>query len=104
MISFFVKEEKKKEFEEAFNKKFNDKYILYNKKEFLDSGLMGKGKQHEKIDDFIGNYIAIAISDSIIVLENYFDRELKGNNEKKSTHCGLTKNEMEIPLIVFTIE
>ena len=65
---------------------------------------MGEGKQHEKIDDFIGNYIAIAISDSIIVLENYFDRELKGKNEKKSTHCGLTKNEMEIPLIVFTIE
>lgn len=104
MISFFVKEEKKKKFEEEFNKRFNDKYILYNKKEFLDSGLMGEGRQHEKIDDFIGDYIAIAISDSIIVLENYYDRELKGKHEKKSTHCGLTKNEMEVPLIVFNIE
>ena len=41
---------------------------------------------------------------SIIVLENYFDRELKGKHQKKSTHFGLTKNEMEIPLIVFSIE
>ena len=103
MISFFVKSEKKKKFEEEFNKKFKNKYILYNKKDFLDSGMMGYGKKHNKIDDFIGDYIAIAISDSIIVLENYFDRELKGKNEKKSTHCGLTKNEMEVPLIVFEI-
>lgn len=103
MISFFVKEEKKKKFEEEFKKKFEKKYILYSKKEFLNSALMGEGKQHEKIDDFIGNYVAIAISDSIIVLENYFDRELKSEHEKKSTHCGLTKNEMELPLIAFEI-
>ena len=104
MISFFVKEEKKNIFEKEFNKLFKEKYILYSKEEFLKSKLMGEGIQHKKIDDFIGNYVAIAISDSIIILENYFDRELKGKHEKKSTHCGLTKNEMQVPLIVFEIK
>lgn len=104
MISFFVKEEKKKIFEEEFNKRFKEKYILYNKKDFLNSKLMGNGKPHRKIDDFIGNYIAIAISDLVIVLENYFDREIKGKYEKKSTHSGLTRNEMEVPLIIFEIK
>ncbi len=104
MISFFVKEENKKSFEKEFNKKFKGKYLLYNKKDFLNSKLMGNGKPHKKIYDFIGDYIAIAISDSIIVLENYYDRELKEKKEKKSTHCGLTRNEMEIPLIIFEIE
>lgn len=104
MISFYVKENKKKVFVEEFNKLFKEDYILYSKKEFLDSKLMGNGKQHKKIDDFIGDYVAIAISDTVIVLENYFDRELKGKHEKKSTHCGLTKKEMNVPLIIFEIE
>ena len=55
MISFFVKEEKKKEFEKLFNRKFNGKYILYSKKEFLNSGLMGEGKQHEKKENRCDN-------------------------------------------------
>ena len=54
-------------------------------------------KQHKKVDDFLGNYIAVAISDSIIKLDNYTSKE-KPN--KKSTHCGFTPNEMEVPLIV----
>lgn len=103
MISFFVKNDKREYFEKKFNKIFKGKYVLYNKKDFLDSNIMGYGKKHYKIDDFIGDYIAIAISDSIIVLENYYDRQLKGKNEKKSTHCGLTRNEMEVPLIIFKI-
>ena len=103
VISFYVKEEKKHIFENEFNKRFNGKYILYTKKDFLKSGLMGTRNQHKKIDDFIGNYIAIAISDTIISLENYSNKERKRKVEKKSTHCGLTRNEMEVPVIVFEI-
>lgn len=86
MISFFVKEDKKEKFEKSFNERFKEKYILYNKKDFLSSGLLGKGKQHKKIDDFIGNYIAVAISDLIIVLENYLTKEIKGKKTKKNQH------------------
>lgn len=99
-ISFVIKEEKKYIFEKEFNKKFKGKYELYTKKEFLDSNILGIGTKHKKVDDFIGNYIAIAISDTAIVLENYLSKEIKAKYEKKSSHCGLTKNEMLVPLIV----
>lgn len=102
-ISFNVKENRKDDFEKEFKKKFDGKYILYNKEEFLKTGLMGNKKEHRKIDDFIGNYVAIAISDTIIALENYSNKERKRASEKKSTHCGLTRNEMEVPVIVFEI-
>mgnify|MGYP007005519197 CR=1 FL=1 len=54
-------------------------------------------------DDFIGNYVAIAVSDTIIALENYSNMERKRKSEKKSTHCGLTRNEMLVPVIAFEI-
>ena len=59
--------------------------------------MLGFGNMHNKIDDFLGDYIAVSISGSIIVLENYLE---KGKSVKKSTHCGLTKDEMEVPVIV----
>lgn len=104
MIGFFVKYNKRKEFENIFNKLFQDKYILYSKEDLLKSNLLGYGNRHKKIEDFIGDYIAIAISDVRINIGTYLSREMKHPDEKKSTHCGLTKNEMEVPLIVFDLK
>ena len=104
MIGFFVKYNKRKEFEDIFNKLFKDKYILYSKEDLLKSNLLGYGNRHKKIEDFIGDYIAIAISDVRINIGTYLSREMKHPDEKKSTHCGLTKNEMEVPLTVFDLK
>ncbi|MCI8760257.1 MAG: nucleotide pyrophosphatase [Clostridia bacterium] len=103
MVGFFVKDTKRKDFEDRFNKIFKDKYILYTKEEIVKSNLFGYGKKHKKIEDFLGDYIAIAIADTRINLETYLSREMKEPKEKKSSHCGLTKNEMEVPLIVFDV-
>ena len=96
-ITFFVKENKKEEFEEIFKAKFEGEFMLFTKEELLNRNLLGFGTPHKKVDDFLGNYIAIAIADSIIKLETYTSKE-KAN--KKSTHCGFTPNEMEVPLII----
>ena len=104
MIGFFVKYNKRKEFEDIFNKLFKDKYILYSKEDLLKNNLLGYGNRHKKIEDFIGDYIAIAVSDVRISIGTYLSREMKHPDEKKSTHCGLTKNEMEVPLIVFDLK
>lgn len=104
MIGFFVKYNKRKEFEDIFNKLFKDKYILYSKEDLLKNNLLGYGNRHKKIEDFIGDYIAIAVSDVRINIGTYLSREMKHPDEKKSTHCGLTKNEMEVPLIVFDLK
>ena len=58
-------------------------------------------KKHKKIDDFLGDYIAVSISDSIISLETYL---ANGKPIKKSTHCGMTMDEMEVPVIVIKNE
>lgn len=97
VLSFWVKEDRKKDFEELFNKQFEGEFLLLTKEEFLEKHFLGYGEKHKKIDDFIGNYIALSTSDSIINIETYL---AEGKSVKKSTHCGLTKDEMEVPLIV----
>lgn len=96
-LSFWVKEDRKKEFEKIFNETFKEEFLLMTKEEFLNKNILGFGKKHQKIDDFIGNYIAISISGSIIDIQTYLNPK---ENKKLSTHCGLTIDEMEVPLIV----
>lgn len=98
-ISFWIKPEKKRVFEKEFSKLFGDQYLVYTKQEFLQTGLLGMGKKHPKIDDFLGDYLAIAISDKAIQLETYLTPMKQ--DSKKATHCGMTKKEMEVPCIVF---
>ena len=96
-IAFWVKEDMKTQFEERFKNAFGEEFLLMTKEEFLQKNLLGFGKKHPKIDDFIGNYIALSTSSSIIRIETFL---ADGKPVKKSTHCGLTKEEMEVPLIV----
>lgn len=96
-LTFWVKEDMRKVFEERFHHIFKDEFLLMTKEEFLEKHYLGYGEKHPKIDDFIGNYMALSTSSSIIVLETYL---ASGKPVKKSTHCGLTKEEMEVPVIV----
>lgn len=43
-------------------------------KGILSKNMLGFGDMHNKIDDFLGNYIAVSVSGSIIVLENYLEK------------------------------
>lgn len=98
VLTFWVKENMRDVFEENFNKIFKDEFWLMTKDEFLNKyQFLGFGEKHYKIDDFIGNYVALGISGSIIRLETFL---AEGKPIKKSTHCGLTKEEMEIPVII----
>lgn len=97
VVGFWVKENMKKEFEERFNKVCGEDFWLMTKEEFLDKHFLGFGEEHTKVDEFLGNYIALSISSGMIVIETFL---AEGKPIKKSTHCGLTKEEMEVPVIV----
>ncbi len=102
-LVFNVKEEYKDEFEALFNGVYGSIYNLYKTEDAIKMGFFGLRNDfiHERIADFLGNYVALATS-------SYFfkfipDRE----GEKivfKSHHAGITKNEMLIPLILIDSE
>ena len=97
--AFWVKEEKKTEFEKLFNERFREDFILYTKEEFLGKHMLGFGNKHKKVDDFIGNYISLSIRGASFKLGTYISKE-KIPDVWKSAHCGLSSEEMEVPLIV----
>ena len=95
-VGFWVKEDRKEEFRTIFEREFKD-FVLLTKEELLELNLIGVGNKHKKVDDFLGNFVAISVGDSIFRLQNdYFE----GKKVKMSTHCGLCKEEMEVPVIV----
>ena len=97
--AFWVKEEKKTEFEKLFNERFREDFILYTKEEFLGKHMLGFGNKHKKVDDFIGNYISLSIRGASFKLGTYISKE-KIPDVWESAHCGLSSEEMEVPLIV----
>lgn len=93
-VTFFIKHEKKDEFKVEFIKKFESDFLLLSKEEVIKSDIFGKGKAHEKFEDFIGDYLAIAKGKKAIYNTKNAFKYFKG------AHAGLTDYEMLVPLIV----
>jgi hypothetical protein len=93
-ISLFVKDRFKGVFEERWNNRFNSAFKLFSRQEALDSKLFGEGPVHRKSLDFIGDYVACAVSN--VSVKNGFYR----HKMHLSAHAGLTVDEMLVPLIV----
>lgn len=93
-LNLFVKEEKRDQFEQEFQKEFGDKFLLWTKEEVLERKLFGEGKEHPDFREMLGDYLAIAIDDlSIYRTREEADFFIGG-------HAGLTEDEMIIPLII----
>lgn len=94
--SFYVRDEFVTTFPKEFKETFADKFILYTHDEFINSNLLGYGEIHYKVKDFVGDYVAIAVSDVAL-----WYRDVNGVGKNfKGAHAGLTKEEMIVPLIV----
>lgn len=91
--NFFVKKFHKKKFEKIFNIKYGQYFKLFSKAEFLDSELLGVGLKHDLLDEFLGDYLAISISDKMF--------NFKEHSRFVGHHAGLTQDEMEVPLIIY---
>ena len=91
-VNFFIKSEKKEEFEILFKKYFSNDFDLYDKEDIIISKLFGDGEENEIFRDSLGDYLAIAKTDKTIL---YI-----GSEVLKSQHAGYTDDEIYVPLIV----
>lgn len=91
---FYVKEEYRQQFKEEFYKAFGNEFLLFSKAEVLEGYLFGEGQAHRKFEEFIGDYLAVAIGDKGIAYSPKSKQFL-------SNHAGMTKQEMMVPFIVF---
>ena len=92
-ISFHIKPERLNHFPILFNRYFKNDYLLLTKQEFLSANYLGVGSPHPKINDFLGDYIAIAISNRYIHIgASYY--------EMKSHHAGMTEDEMMVAVML----
>jgi len=94
--SFFIKESQKNKFLAEISK-YKQKYMILSREDFLAKKLLGTGKPHIKIDDFIGDFLVIAKSDS--ALKTIFQQNGKWEKEFRAHHAGITCDEMEVPLL-----
>ncbi|MBQ9315111.1 MAG: alkaline phosphatase family protein [Clostridia bacterium] len=90
--AFFVKEEKKDEFEKLFQKEFSEYYDLHTKKDVIESKLFGDGEENPIFRDALGDYLAIAKTNKVLLSK--YDKEFK------SHHAGYMDDEILVPLIV----
>ena len=90
----FIKDGYHEQFVAEFNKEFGDTFLLLSKDEVKKQKLFGLGSEHPQFDGMLGDYLAVATGDLSI---------FNTQDEKEKfigVHAGLTKEEMEIPLIV----
>lgn len=93
--SFFVEDENK--FKEIYNKKYKDDFLLFSKEELLNSDILGlkENKSYNKYAyDTLGDYFLLATGNKSFQNE-FMEHPLIG------THAGITKEEMELNLLIF---
>ena len=93
----FVKNDRRTDFERAFHNHLGNDFILLSKNDILTKGLLGEGRTHPKITDFIGDYMICAIAGKSV---KYLTLNTKPKPPHAANHGGLTEEEMTIPLII----
>lgn len=95
-ITFFIKQGQREIFKNLFKQYFASDFILFDKKDFLSSGILGTGKMHKTVPNMLGDFIAISVKNKSL---RYSTGE-KMFSALKADHAGYTPEEMTVPLIV----
>ena len=90
--SIWVREGEREDFEKIFREQLGDAFVLMKHDEAVSSGLFGKGTAHPRFEEFIGDYLAVAVKD--VQLDYARGNQMKGN------HAGGLREEAVIPVIL----
>ncbi len=98
--NFYVKEDRKSEFEQLFQKYYGNHYKLFTLKEAIDEHLFGEGKPSELALSFLGDYIAISVDEVSLeyIYPNGKGKKMKGH------HAGGTLEELLISVIAINAD
>lgn len=98
--SFFVKPGKKEAFRDLFLKLVGKDFLLLEKEEFLKMKLLGPGREHPFIKDYLGDFLAIALGSRGIKYYGSDKAQKRKPGQFKAHHAGITSGEMKVPLMV----
>lgn len=93
-IAFYIKEDKREFFKKRFNEIYGNSFKLYTHDEVIQEEIFGSGNNHPRLEEFIGDYLAIATSDISLVYNS--------NKKCRGDHAGGLKEEAIIPLILYS--
>ncbi|NLF27667.1 MAG: hypothetical protein GX592_07180 [Clostridiales bacterium] len=94
--AFSVKHHRKAAFEDAFRKTCGRDFLLFSREEARRSALFGRGVEHPKFDDFLGDYLGVAVG------TRYFRFTLPDGRVPYTLigqHAGLTEDEMLVAVL-----
>lgn len=94
-MAFFIKEGMAEEFAKEFVEEFEDRFILLSREQVLATHLFGDGENHPRLNEFIGDYLAIAKANTVLAYEQRITVTSKGQ------HAGMTPDELIIPIITY---
>ncbi len=92
--NFFVKDGKKEVFSKLFKEYFGKYFELYTKEEVFENHMFGEGTPHKMANEFIGDFIAVAIDKYCLSMNDY-------PHKLKAHHAGGTKEEFLIDVMYF---
>lgn len=94
--AFYLKPGVNEVFEQTFKALYADEFILLSAKQVIDSHLFGDYQNHERFEELIGDYLAIAKAHSVFIY-NYHGEGLIN----KGHHAGSLEDERMIPIITY---
>lgn len=95
-VTFKVKKGMENDFEKLFNIFYSDSYLLLKSKDAIKEEYFGCSSDpvNPRCEDFLADYVAVGIGDY------HFNYKNENSYIFKSHHAGITKDEMEIPIIL----
>lgn len=94
-MAFYIKDSMKEEFRKEFINEFEDRFILLDHNQVLETKLFGDKQNHPRFEEFIGDYIAIGKAQTILA---YKEEPIPSMNGQ---HAGICEDELMIPVIVY---
>ncbi|MBQ7783325.1 MAG: hypothetical protein IJ368_05085, partial [Oscillospiraceae bacterium] len=96
-VNFFVKYDRRTDFERFFNEELSEDFLLMSRSEILRKEIFGTGRAANKIYDFIGDYCAFAMGDKSLRFRALNE---KHRTAERASFGGITTEEMCLPLCV----